>query len=264
MIKPAKLLSLVFLSLAGIFLVALQMKPVGLTLLVLGAIPTILWTQKAFKKDILLLYLSFAIIGIAPISTSLEDANAVPMGLGLILAIILPYLISHYVYKDGSVQFSFHHGRNWYKREIFYIFFTMAAVYVALPYLLRITGSYENWVVHSDPSYLIKFFVGINLVGVFDELFFISTVLGILRKHLPFYAANAMQSVLFTSFLYELGFQGLLVPFVFLFAFVQGNIFYKTQSLFYLISIHLAADLVLYLALVHAYFPHLMPIFLIK
>jgi len=76
-------------------------------------------------------------------------------------------------------------------------------------------------------------------------------VLGIYRRYLPFATANLLQAVLFTSFLFELGFTGWGPVMIFIFAVIQGVVFRKTDSLFYVITIHLTLDFILFLALVN-------------
>jgi membrane protease YdiL (CAAX protease family) len=81
-------------------------------------------------------------------------------------------------------------------------------------------------------------------------------------KGCQFKYANAAQAVIFTLFLFELGFRGWAPFAIFPFALSQGYIFNKTHSLLYVITIHLIIDLVLYLALIHAHYPQWLPIFL--
>lgn len=259
----AKYVSLIFLSLAGITLLPLEMKLLGWVLWLLGLV-TLLFCEKNFRKDIFLLYTSLALLGITPITTDISPLHFLQAGITLPLAIIIPYTVSRFIYKDYLVRFPFHHGRSWYKIEIFYVFLTAIVAYITLPFALWHTGSYMNWTVEPGANYLIRLFIGTNGLGIWDELFFISTVLGILRRHLIFPLANILQSILFTSFLYELGFRGWLFIVIFLFALLQGYIFKKTESLLYVITIHLTLDLILYLALIHAHHPDWLPIFLIK
>jgi hypothetical protein len=47
-----------------------------------------------------------------------------------------------------------------------------------------------------------------------------------------------LQAVLFTSFLFKLGFTGWGPVMIFIFAIIQGVVFRKTDSLFYVITIH--------------------------
>ncbi|MBI5122710.1 CPBP family intramembrane metalloprotease [Candidatus Roizmanbacteria bacterium] len=256
--------SIFILAFSAITLVALQIKPLGWLSLGIGALITLLAKDKQFRQNIILIYLSLALLGIATISTSIEPSHMWKMGPPLILAVILPYFISKYIYKNNVIHFAFAYEKKWQLKEIGYILLTGLLVYLFLPIMLRLTNSYQNWTIEANPNYLIASFIGINVVGIYDELFFMGTVLRILKNHLPYWAANLTQSIIFTSFLYELGFRGWFFVCVFIFAFLQGRVFYKTNSLLYLISIHLTADFILYLALIHAYYPNLMPIFLIK
>ena len=52
-----------------------------------------------------------------------------------------------------------------------------------------------------------RLFVGVNAVGIWDELFFICVVLALLRPHFPFWLANLLQAAVFVSFLWELGYR---------------------------------------------------------
>ncbi len=259
----AKILSLVFLALSSIVLIGLQAYFIGWIFLLLGAL-ILIFADKSFKKDILLIYFSIGLLGISPISTDISYQHGAIMGTFLALTILIPYLVSKYVNKNNHVQFRFHHGRNWYTSEILYIVLTACITYLFFPIMLYQTGSYLNWNVEGGISNMIRLFIGTNALGIWDELFFISTVLGLLRRHLSFKMANLLQSILFTSFLYELGFRGWGFLIIFLFALLQGYIFKKTDSLFYVITIHLVADLILFLALIYLHHPTWMPIFITK
>lgn len=258
--KNFEILSIILLDVTAIVLIALQIKSWGWILFALGLM-SLLGAGKQFRKDIFLIYISLFLLGITPISTSISLSNFLYMGTTLGLAILLPYLVSKYVYKDNLVKFKFHHGRRWYKKEIFYIFFTAAVSYLLLPFMLLNTGSYLNWEVQTAASFLFVLFLGTNALGIWDELFFISTVFGILRRYLPFATANLVQSIIFTSFLFELGFRGWSFIPVFIFALLQGVVFRKSESLFYVITIHLTLDLILYLVLIHLHHPELLDFF---
>jgi membrane protease YdiL (CAAX protease family) len=258
--KLFEILSILFLIVTAITLIALQMKPLGFYLLAAGAIAT-LFTSTKFRRDILLIYVSLSILSFTPINTDISYYHMFEMGLALILAVAIPYVVSRYLYKDHAVRFPWHHGRRWYKSEIWYIIITATIAYFLLPFMLRSTGSYLNWTVEPGVENLIKLFIGTNALGIWDELFFISTVLALLRRHLPFTAANIVQGVLFTSFLYELGFQGWIFIIIYIFALIQGYIFKKTESLLYVITVHLTFDLILYLVLIYLHHPSWLPIF---
>ncbi|MEB0222347.1 CPBP family glutamic-type intramembrane protease, partial [Pseudomonas sp. AB12(2023)] len=92
--------------------------------------------------------------------------------------------------------------------------------------------------------------------------FFICTVFALLRRHFPDWLANLLQAVIFTSFLWELGYRSWGPLITFPFALLQGFTFALTRSLGYVIVVHLLFDLVVFLVIVHAHTPAWLPIFL--
>ena len=82
-----------------------------------------------------------------------------------------------------------------------------------------------------------------------------------LRYALGLVGLLALQTVIFVSFLWELGYRAwgplLTIPF----ALVQGWIFRLTRSLTYIVCVHLLFDLVLFLVLVHAHNRQWLPLF---
>jgi membrane protease YdiL (CAAX protease family) len=259
--KRAHYITLISLAISVIILIPLEQKVFGWTLLGITGL-SLLFCEKPFRKDMILAVLSFGLLGITPINTSISYGHILHMGTILTLAVLIPYLTVRCVYKQKTIRFPFHHGRRWYKSEIMYIVVTATIMYLLLPFYLKNTGSYHNWTVTPGAINLFTLFVVTNGLGIWDELFFVSTVLAIFKKHFSFTVANAAQAVFFTAFLFELGFRGW-APFVlYPFALSQGYIFKKTDSLLYVITIHLTLDLVLYLALIHAYYPEWLKIFI--
>jgi membrane protease YdiL (CAAX protease family) len=253
-------ISIFLLCASGVLLIALQLRPVGWVALGLSAL-SLLFADKRFREDVFLIVIALVILGLTPINTDTGIEHILYMGVTLGAAVAIPYLISRFVYKDYRVRFPWRHDRHWYKSEIVYVVVAGVVSYFLLPFYLKSTGAYLNWPSELDTGSVIRLFIGTNGLGIWDELFFISTVLGILRHHFTFWAANFFQSVLFASFLYELGFTSWGFIMVFFFALLQGYIFMKTESLFYVVTIHLTVDLVLFLALIYAYHPTVLPIF---
>ncbi len=133
--------------------------------------------------------------------------------------------------------------------------FTLIVGYFLVPYYLQDTGSYLNWTVTPGFVEVFILFLGTNALGIWDELFFVNTILSILRKHFTFHIANITQAILFTSFLYELGFRGWGPCIIFPFALAQGYVFRETRNLAYIITLHLCLDLILFLALLVLHHP---------
>lgn len=258
-----ELVSLLLLCITAITLVGLQRQDIGWSVFLIGTTWLLLWTKGDFRRHISLVYVSLGLLGLVPITTDTSNENFLRMGSVLGLALILPYLVTRYLYKDNAVTFRWHHGRRWLRPEVYYILITALGSYLLLPFYLKNSGAYLNWAVENNTESIARLFVGTNLLGIWDELFFVSTVLGLLRKHLSFKYANIVQATLFTSFLYELGFTGWGPVAIFPFALSQGLIFKKTDSLLYVITIHLTLDLVLFLALLNAHHPELANVFIV-
>jgi len=261
MTRRFEYLNIIWLCVSTIILIGLQIEPWGFIILGLGVLGLTLCSA-GFRKNVLLAYLAVALLGITPINTSVAFPHTLLMGIPLFLCVFVPYWVTRNIYKNNAVRFPFHHGRKWYKSEVAYIFITIGISYFLLPYMLRATNSYPNWDIQPGAWNLAQSYIGLNVVAVWDELFFVSTVLGIFRKQFPFWVANLAQATIFTSFLYTLGFQGWSFIAVFLFALSQGYIFKKTDSLLYVLTIHLTLDLVLHLSLVYLHYPAWIPIFI--
>ena len=259
--SAVKYLNLVLLCLATVVLVGLHNQAAGWSILFLSGF-TLILSKRDLAKDLLPLHGSIAILGLTPITTDISYGHIFEMSLALTAAVALPYLVSRYVYKNDRIVFRFHHGRRWFKREIFYIALAGVIAYLLLPFYLQNTGAYLNWPSETDFSSIVRLFIGTNGLGIWDEFFFICTVLGILRHHFTFKWANLFQAIMFSSFLYELGFTGWGPAMVFIFALTQGYIFKKTESLLYVIAIHLTVDFILFLALVNAHNPSMFNIFI--
>lgn len=254
-------IAIILLDVTAVVLIGAQSKPLGWYIWGIGVLSLGLCAQE-FRKELALVYFAVAVLGVTPISTDLSTGHALFGTPLLTLAILVPYAVSRYIYRDRHVRFQWHHGRNWYGKEIAYVGLTAIVAYLLLPFMMRTSGSYIHWTVGPDADSLVRLFIGCIALGIWDELFFVCTVLGILRRHLAFPVANVVQAVLFTAFLYELGFRGWAAPVIFVFALMQGYIFSKTESLFYVVTIHLVADIFLYLALIYAYHPSWTPIFI--
>jgi len=216
----------------------------------------------SFRKNILLIYACLLVLGFMPIGTSTAFSQAVPMGIGLATVVLLPLYVTKKIYKNNLIRFPSLREKKWPRQRTFYLLFIAVTGYLLIPFMLRDTGSYPNWHFQPDLWSTTSAYIGLNAVGIWDELFFVCTILAILRSFFPFLIANIAQAVLFTSFLHTLAFEGWCIIVIFLFALLQGYIFKKTKSLLYILAIHLTVDLVLHLSILYLLYPHLFPYFI--
>lgn len=257
---PLKYGHLALFAVISLLLIALQQKTLGFGLLALG-FGSLFFCDKVFRKNFLLVYFCLAVLGLTPIGTTTNLPYSFFMGIGLFLVVAVPFFMTRKIYKNKLIVFPNLRDWNWPKARTFYLLFAAFAAYLLLPIMLRSGNSYLNWHLHPDAWHLIVAYLGLNTVGIWDELFFVITILALLRNHFPFHIANFAQAVLFTSFLYTLGFQGWDFIVIYVFALTQGLVFRQTKSLLYILSIHLTIDLVLHLTLVYLHFPQLFPYF---
>jgi len=209
--------------------------------------------DRLLAKDVLLITFGLVAISLVPINTDIGWDHMLLMGVALTVAVAVPYLVSRFAYGDHAVRFPILAGHRWTRLEKWYLVAVFLVGWSILPVYMIGSGVYQNWPAASDPSMLTRLFVGTNALGIWDELFFICTCFTLLRRHFVDWQANAIQAVLFTSFLWELGFHAWGPVLIFPFALVQGWIFKLTHSLTYIVCVHLLFDFVLFLVLVHAH-----------
>ncbi len=207
----------------------------------------------ALLRDLALIAAGLVSISLVPITTDISTEHMAVMGSAMILAVGIPYAVSRFVFKDHAVRYPVRTGQPWTRAEKWYLPAVVVMGYALLPAYMVNTGVYRNWPAVSDPDGIIRLFVGTNVLGIWDELFFICTVFVLLRRHLPLGQANVLQAILFTSFLWELGFHAWAPVFIFPFALLQALIFTRTKSLTYIVCVHLLFDFVLFLVLIHAH-----------
>jgi len=249
------------LSASAVLIFAMQLALPGYALLAASVVVAYV-VDRALFRDLLLLTVGLLIISTISLEANIDYPNIALMGTVLSLSVLVPYLISRYGYKDHAIRFPMRTGQRWTTLERWYLPLVVLLGYLILPVYFIGTGSFENWPAIRAPDELARLFVGVGFVGIWDELFFICTAFALLRRHFPDWQANLLQAVIFTSFLWELGYQGWGPVLTFPFALLQGYTFARTRSLTYVVCVHLLFDLVVFLVLVHAHNPEWIPIFL--
>jgi hypothetical protein len=215
-------------------------------------------------KDLGLIAIGMVIVSVISVKANIEWRNFFTVGIVLALAVATPYLLSRFVLKDRAIRFPWRAGKKWSKLQWSYFALILFLGWLILPFYFITSGVYLNWPESvSSPDEIGRFFVGVNAVGTWDELFFICTVFVLFKRHVPMWQANLLQMVVFVSFLWELGYTSwgplLTIPF----ALLQGFTFTITRSLTYVLIVHLLFDLVVFLVIVHARTPGMFPFFLV-
>lgn len=212
-------------------------------------------------RDLSLIAIGLGIVRSIPLAAELDNWAMVKFTLALGGAVAVPYLVSRYLYRDRATGFPWRGGGKWGRLHWTWLLAVVVLGWLILPGYFIGSGVYQNWPAVTSPDLVARLFVGVGAVGIWDELFFICTVFALLLRHFPVWLANALQAVVFVSFLWELGYRAwgplLTIPF----ALVQGYIFLRTRSLGYVVVVHLLFDAVVFAVLVHAHNPELFNVF---
>ncbi len=247
-------------SASAVLIFGLLNLPAGYVVLVASLILAVI-IDRSLASDLLLIGIGMVIISTISVAADISYGNMLLMGTVLTLAVLVPFLIDRYGYKRRTIVFPIRTGQKWSTLERSYLAIVLVLGWTILPFYFIGSGAYQNWPAINAPDEIARLFVGVNAVGIWDELFFICTVFALLRRHFPMWQANILQAVIFVSFLWELGYREwgplLTIPF----ALLQGYIFSKTKSLTYVVCVHLLFDLVVFLVLVHAHNREWLPIF---
>jgi len=261
---PLAVLPAALVSAAAVVLFWAMLDAPGYALLAAGLV-TAAWTDRTGRSHRLTQDLALIVVALTGISFISLHADVSPAGIArftvaLGWAVLAPYLISRHLYRERSITFPWG-GRRWTRRQWTYLVFVVGAAYLILPFYFLTSGVYRNWPAVVEWHEIARLFVGVNAVGLWDELFFICTCFALLRRHFSQGVANVLQATIFVSFLWELGYQAwgplLTIPF----ALIQGWIFAWTKNLLYVVTVHLLFDAIVFLVIVHAHHPDALPIF---
>lgn len=245
---------------AAILLFAVHVRPWGYIPLLAGV--ALAWAvDRALARDLALIALGQVLISSISLKADLSNVGMARFALALSLAVAVPVVLARVVFKDREVTFRWRGGWPWSRAQWLYIVVVLAAAYLILPYYFISSGVYRNWPEITGNAEIARLFIGVNAVGIWDELFFVATVFVLLRRHFPIWAANLLQATVFVSFLWELGYRAwgplLTIPF----ALIQGWLYSRAKTLPYVITVHLLFDAAVFMVLVHAHHPELFDIF---
>jgi len=231
----------------------------GWLLLAAGlVIAAVLPGRASLLRDLSLIAIGLLIVSSIPLAAQLDNAAMLRFTLALGGAVVVPYVVSRWVYRDRAIRFPWRGGGRWGRLHWSWLVAVLVLGWLILPFYFISSGVYQNWPVVDTPELIARLFVGVGAVGIWDELFFICTCFALLRRHFPDALANGLQAIVFVSFLWELGYRAwgpvLTIPF----ALLQGFIFMRTHSLAYVVTVHLLFDAVVFAVLVHAHNPGLL------
>lgn len=211
----------------------------------------------AFRRRMGVLLGLVVLLACAPIRTGTDPQHMLVLGLFFLTVVVFPGLRLRRT-DPGVIAWRILPRRlRW--RDLVYVAvsFPLAMGVLHLWFFRVNPWMPTHWALPAtpDPEQTRRLIVGINLVGIWDELFFINSVYGILRSLFPQKLANAAQAVVYTSVLYTMAFTGIGPLVIYLFALTQGAMYEGSRSLLWVLIVHLVVDLFLVAAILHFYYP---------
>jgi membrane protease YdiL (CAAX protease family) len=200
--------------------------------------------RRAFRQRMAPLLAVVLLLAVVPIDTDLSNTNFVRLGGAFLAAVLIPYLWLRRT-QPGVIEYQIF-PRRLSRVEVFYVLLSIPLAWVILDlYFFKINPFMpQQWPITDTSSngQVLRLFLGINCVGIWDELFFINTVYAILRSLFPARTANLAQAVVYTSVLHDMAFIGIGSFIVYGFAVIQGAMYERTRKLVYVLAVHLIVD----------------------
>lgn len=209
------------------------------------------------RQSLVILLGCVLILALAPIDTDLSPRHFITLGLPFLAVVVGPYLYLRRV-APGEVPWRFF-PRRFSLRDLLYTLVSVPLAWLVIQaYFFHWNPEVpSHWSLPAeyDPEAVKRLTLGINAVGIWDELFFINTVYAILRRGFPAWQANLAQACVYLAVLSDMAFTGHGVWLVYLFALTQGIMYEKSGVLLYVLIVHLVVDLFLVLAILQYYYP---------
>lgn len=260
-LTPKRIALLVSFALATVLLIpAHQFLPGGI---VAAACAWLIATdpEPKLRRRLAILLGCVILLGAIDINPALSNENFLALGIPFTLVIVLPAVIQHFGDR-GAIRYRFW-PVHWRRADVIYTILSIPLAWLVLKSyewgnrFLFDDELFRHWVLPPEPDAgaIRRLFIGINLVGIWDELFFVNTCFALLRSLFAFRVANAIQAVIYTAVLFDMAFTGCGMVIVFLFAWTQGAMFEKSESLLWVLIVHLIVDYFLVAFIVQTYYP---------
>jgi len=255
-LSSAERLALLLFCAATVLLVPLGLLLPGLVAWVAAA-AALLRATPAFRSRIGILLGAVLMLAMAPINTERDNAHFLHLGVFFSGAVIVPAMLMRRLHP-GVVDWRFW-PRRFQWLDVIYVAISIPLAWAIIRWYF-FTANPElptHWPMPETFSGDAKWrlIVGINCVGIWDELFFVNTVYAILRSLMPAGIANLAQAVVYTSVLYSMAFTGVGPIVVYVFALTQGAMYERSKCLLYVLIVHLIVDAFLVAAILEYYYP---------
>ena len=209
------------------------------------------------RRIYLVLALPLTLLALVPIDTGLGWGHIAVLASAFLAAVVVPYLLLR---GRGVIVY------RWFPErldplDLFYTLLSVPLAWLAFRIYFGVVNPEApfNWVLPPVPDNLetFKLFMGLNGVGVWDELFFINTCYALLRVLFPARVAIPAQAVFYVSILWDMAFTGWGPVLVLTLALTQGAMYERSRVLIWVLIVHLVVDLFLFQGIVSAHYPDL-------
>jgi len=217
--------------------------------------------EREFRLRMGLLLACVALLGVAPIHTDRSEGHFLSLGLFFVAVVLGPALVMGR-FDRGVIRYRFW-PRRFRALDLIYTLISIPLAWAVLHLYFFVVNPElpTHWPMPQPRTSesVWRLFVGINAVGIWDELFFVNTVYALLRSCFSFRVANLVQAVVYSSVLTDMAFTGIGPIVVFLFALTQGTMFEKSENLLYVLIVHLIVDAILVAAILGYHYPGYTP-----
>ncbi|MDO5634188.1 MAG: CPBP family intramembrane metalloprotease, partial [Micrococcus sp.] len=205
-VSGAGVLAAALVSVSALLLFALHLPGIGHVVLLAGVL--LGWrVRRELGQDLTLIAVGLTVVSAVPVAANLDWGPFFLLGGALAAAVLLPLALDRWWLRRRAITFPWRWGARWTRVQWTYVVAVPVLGWAILPAYFIHAGTYQNWPPVREFSELARFFVGVNAVGLWDELFFICTCFALLRRHFGLWTANVLQATIFVSFLWELGYQ---------------------------------------------------------
>jgi hypothetical protein len=243
---------------ATVLLIPMERLALGLTVWGIAAALTALQPDARVRRNLGILLACILALAFAPIHTDLSTPHFISLGSVFLLVVLVPAVLMHRLAR-GEQRWRFW-PRQFSWRDLIYTMISIPLAWGVIEvYFFHLNpGLAGHWHLPAEFSReaIERLAIGINCVGIWDELFFVNTVYAIMRGVFPARIANPAQAVVYTSVLYDMAFTGHGAWIVYLFALTQGVMYEKSRVLLYVLIVHLIVDAFLVMAIVQYHYPH--------
>jgi hypothetical protein len=254
--NPARLAALAGFVATTLTWIAFDLPWLGAAAALLSVVLILRVRDGAFRRRMGVLLGCVSLLGAIDVNTSLELENFLAMGIPFALVVVVPALLLRRS-DPGVIGFRLLPTR-FERTEVIYTILSIPLAYLVLSLYWWVNPNLHlQWAMPAelDDGAIRTLFLGINLVGIWDELFFVNTVFAVLRSLFPYRIANVAQVVVYTSVLYDMAFIGIGPLIIAAFAWTQGSMFERSRHLLFVLIVHLIVDYFLVAAIVGRYYP---------